>query len=490
MDALTPLTPHAVHHRSSSVGSVTASAPASVPASAQGEGATVDPSSVEPRDAYSGSVPHASLAPHSHHNAPGPVEEANPVVGHREAAPDLVAGDLKSPRFLGTEAEYFKEAHRLIADAKPGDMLALQMYEFENAATNGDTNAAKAAPGYADQQALLPGLADAAARGVKVHIVLDASRNPETHDYANGPVARQLQEAGEKSGNITLDYYPPSTVNIDHAKELIHMTPARDGKYAVQEALVGGSNWGNHTPANDDGGGAFYGKDALGAAEIFYRDQAFCRGDRTAPANPAENLGGPVRWATTSPVAEGGGSTGIRDAKLDMTRKADEVYLNEFCLTHEPLVEATAEKGGHAHARLDPNEKIVNQKALAALRAAGGEAMWANTEMDPGMVGQKEHEKLDVYVTDGVATGATIGSANDTANGLESTHQAINHSTGNAETRKTNHEIDAVVTRYTDGDYSTAPFLDAALAKSMRDLRERSLQYPPSHGSGTKPGQF
>lgn len=413
----------------------------------------------------------------------------NPQVGQASPAPSLAAGSLKSPVFLGTEQEYFAEARHIIEQAKKGDTLAVQMYEFENVETNGDKDAAKNAPGFADQQALLPGLAEAAARGVQVEVLLDASKNPKSGELMNQPVADYLIAAGKKSGNLTLDFYPPNSVNIDHAKELIHMTPSAQG-LAVQEALVGGSNWGNHTPANDDGGGAFYGRDALGAAQIFFRDQAFARGDVTSPAAPTQDPNAPVTWAVTSPTMCASGSTGIKEAKLDFMKQADEIYLNQFCLNNADLLAAAVARGPAVHARLDPNEVHVNRDALEQIRQAGGQALWANTAMDANMPGQKNHEKLDVYVKNGSAFAATLGSANDTGNGLETTHYSPSSTTGKNTQRKTNHEIDAIVRRVQEGDYSTAAFLDAALAKTKNDLEKRSLEKPPSSLSGTAPGEF
>ena len=419
-----------------------------------------------------------------------PEELQAPEVGEPTAPPRIGAGELKSPVFLGTEAEYFKAARETIENAKPGDMLCLQMYEFENGATDSLDYAAKDAPGYKDQQALLPGLADAAKRGVKVNIILDNTWDSEKGEASNQPIVDYLDKHAGKTGNLQIDYYPSKSVNIDHAKELIHLTPGEEGEFLAQTALVGGSNWGNHTAANDDGGGAFYGRDAVGAAEIFFRDQAFCRGDESSPLPDTNDPHAPIRWHTTSPLAEGGGSHGILDAKMRLTKEASGVYLNEFCLTHKDLVDATAEKGKDAHARLDPNELFVNKNALWALRKAHGEAQWANTAMDAHMQGQKNHQKLDIYTDkDGVAFAATIGSANDTSNGLDTTH-TVTSRTGGHQTKKTNHEIDAEVTRYTEGSYSTAPFLDAALAKTKSDLEGRSLDRPPESLSGTRPGQF
>lgn len=423
----------------------------------------------------------------------GSMSTQNPMAGTAEEAPSLSAGALQSPQFLGTEAEYFKEARRILEAARPGDMLLLQMYEIENEATNNDRSPAREAPAFADQQALLPDLASAAARGVKVEVILDASKDPRSGEIRNDPVAQYLEDAAKKSGNLTLDYYPPETVNIDHAKELVYLTP-QNGGYAVEETLSGGSNWGNHTPANDDGGATFFGPDALGAAQIFFRDQAFSRGERTAPAEPTADAKAPVQWKATSPHVEGGGSHGILDAKLALTQEASEVYVNEFCLSHVDLVAAIAARGAGAHVRLDPNEQHVNIGALKEIRKAGGQALWANTLLDPRMPAQKNHEKLDVYVdASGVPFALTIGSANDTANGLDGgSGTTAARTRDGAAARHANHEIDAVVRRYTspDGSYSTAPLLDAALAKTKRDLEQASLDKPPSVNGPNTPGNF
>lgn len=452
---------------------------------------TPDAPTPERADGYAGTTPEVKLDVAGRRGPrPGSLDTTNPVVGHAQPAPQLVAGDLKSPQFHGSEAEYFKEARRMIESAKRGDVLCLQMYELENEATNGGKYSARKAPGFADQQALLPALVEAAKRGVKVAIILDASRGKEGEGIRNAPIVDYLNKNAGSTGNMTVDYYPPESVIIDHAKELVHLTPAAFGKFAVLEAVVGGSNWGNHTAANDDGGAAFYGRDAVGPAQVFFRDLAFCRGDRTSPPNPASDDGTPVQWRVTAPRDEGGGSTGIRDAKIAETKQADEVWLNEFCLNHHGLLDVTCEKGKDAHARVDPNEFKVNNWGLWQIRKAHGQAMWANTALDPSMEGQKNHEKLDIYVQKGVPMSLTIGSANDTNSGLETTFTAPNRQTGQQEEHKTNHEIDAVVHRVTNGSYSTAGFLDAALTKTKKDLAERSLDKPPESLSGTSPGQF
>src|SRR5689334_15436668 len=92
-----------------------------------------------PKESFAASAP-AAAAPETamaaHTRAPpepraGSVDTQNPIAGKSETAPKLTAGTLRSPRFLGTEAEYFAEAHATIANAKPGEMICLQMYEFE-----------------------------------------------------------------------------------------------------------------------------------------------------------------------------------------------------------------------------------------------------------------------------------------------------------------------------------------------------------------------
>ncbi|MHB2019463.1 MAG: phospholipase D-like domain-containing protein [Candidatus Xenobia bacterium] len=423
---------------------------------------------------------------------PGSEETSNPQIGRPQTAPRLTAGPRKSPQFLPTEADYFAAARSMLQNAKPGDIVCLQMYEFENGQTNPMKDHLPNSQAFQDQQALLPLLAEAANRGVNVHIILDASKNRETRAIGNAPITQYLQQHAGKSGHLTLDYYPPETVTIDHAKELLHLTPNPDGSYAVESALVGGSNWGNHTPFNDDGGGLFYGSDAVGAASVFFRDQAFCRGDRTSPALPDQENNAPVQWAVTSPTEEGGGSESILQAKERLTQQAVGVYVNQFCLNQHGLVAEIAAKGLNAHVRLDPNEYFINKNAYWDIKHAGGEVMWANTDEHPDTnPGQKNHEKIDVYTdASGQAFAATFSSANDTVSGLNTTYEGVDHQTGRKEEKKTNHELDAVVYRVTDGDYSTAPFLDAMLAKCKDDLAHHSLEKPPEHLSGTGVGQF
>ncbi|MBM3463253.1 MAG: phosphatidylserine/phosphatidylglycerophosphate/cardiolipin synthase family protein [Armatimonadetes bacterium] len=400
---------------------------------------------------------------------------SNPVVGQAGPTPSYSAGTLRSPRFLPDEESYFREARRLIESARAGDMLCLQMYEFQNEATDGDRGAAKKAPGYPDQQALLPGLA-AAGRGVKVNVVLDASRG-NYGERNNTAIVEYLNRVNE-NGNITVDYYPPGAVNLDHVKMLLHFTPDNQDGFQIQEALVGGTNWGNHTPANDDGGGAFYGRDAIGAADVFFRDQAFCRGDNASSPDPRNAEGAPVEWAVTAPVAEGGGSMAIKEAKMALTAEADEVYINQYVLTNRDLIGEIRKKGKGAHVRVCPTMRTVNSRGLTDVRRSNGQALWANTKMDPERFpAQKAHQKLDIYVKDRVPFALTFGSANDTANGLEVF-------TGmNAMARRANHEMDAIVHRVAtaevtpEGNYSTAPFLDAALAKTKDDLKNRSSRF-------------
>jgi hypothetical protein len=421
----------------------------------------------------------------------------NPVVGKASAAPTLVAGPLESPQFLPDEASYFSNLAQLLKDAQPGDIVGFQMYEFESGLTNGLHDAPTEAPGFADQQQILPLMEAAAKRGVKLQGILDASMNKETHQMNNQPIVDWMQKLGEQTGNVTLDMYPPEVVNIDHAKQIFLARPTgQPNTYAVIKAMGGGSNWGNHTPANDDGGGLFFGRDALGNAQIFFRDQAFCRGDRTTPALPQQDANNPVQWAVTAPTAEGGGSTSIRDNKMAAIAQSDHVYLDQFVLNHHGLIAALMDHDPHA--RVDPNEEMVNKPGLQQLRQAGHEAMWANTAMDPvHFPAQKNHEKIEAYVKGNVAFLVDLGSANDSSSGLDTTHTSPSPSSGKPVEHKTNHEIDAFVKRVNTGEktasgatYSTEAFCDALLAKIKNDLATRSLQDPPSNLSSTAPGHF
>jgi hypothetical protein len=423
------------------------------------------------------------------------VGDNKPIIGTSEAAPTYSAGALKSPVFKGTEAEYFHEALSIIQNAKPGDIVGAQMYEFQNAQTNPDSKGAPNAPGYADQQALLPALAEAAKRGVKVEVILDASKNEKTKDLNNQPIIDYLKQNAGDSGNLTLDLYPPQTVNIDHAKEIFHLAKGPGDSYKMDEALAGGSNWGNHTPANDDGGGAFYGSDAMGAARIFFRDQAFCRGDDDSAPDVADDPNAAVQWHTTSPVAEGGGSHVIKDEKLANIAKYPTEFSKSFCHNEPELLKAEEGLGAGMHLRDDGSEGRVNRPGVDAVRTAGGTAGWANTTLDPvHMPAQIQHAKIDLNVdAQGVAQAVTFGSANDTVNGLDTSHKTTTADSSEASSAwsteeksaagKINHEIDVEVQRQTHGSYTTTTFLDAVQAQMNHDFSGDNILQDAPKGS-------
>src|SRR5262249_15555883 len=141
-----------------------------------------------PTDGYAGTA-RTTEAAFARPTAP-PIE--NPIVGTPAPAPRLTADastSRPSPKYLSNEADFFHETRSMIDNAKSGDVIGVQMYEFQNAATNPNDKGAPNAPGYADQQALLPSLAAAAKRGVKVNLILDASMDPKTHTRTNQVIA-------------------------------------------------------------------------------------------------------------------------------------------------------------------------------------------------------------------------------------------------------------------------------------------------------------
>jgi hypothetical protein len=351
----------------------------------------------------------------------------------------------RSPRYLGDEEQFFGETRSVIERAKPGDLLYLQMYEFENELTHGNTHNATGAPGYADQQAILPGLVEAAKRGVNVQLVLDESSSM-SGQVPNKAIVKYLRKNAPE--NLTIDFYPKKEVNIDHAKELVHLSPKDDGSYEVQEAITGGSNYGNHTAANNDGGAAFYGGDALGAAVVFQRDQAYCR--RLAYETPALPEG-PVQWLETSKESDA-----VREQMLELLRQCDTAWIQQFVLTHGDVMDGLKEKGTKAHVVLDSGWSTYDKEAEADMLAAGVNVVWSNPTG-----GAKMHRKEGIYLdAQGDFLAGQIGSANATAKGL-------NKSTSH---RRANHEIVAFVRPYESAHYSTKPLLQGMLEKAQENL--------------------
>ncbi|MCL5773596.1 MAG: phosphatidylserine/phosphatidylglycerophosphate/cardiolipin synthase family protein, partial [Firmicutes bacterium] len=258
----------------------------------------------------------------------------------------------------------------------------------------------------------------AAKRGVKVRVILDQSpdrfRKGETH---NQQIAGYL-----KANGVEVLTYPPNHVNIDHVKLLI----ADDNK-----ALIGGMNWGAHSPDNKDADVLIKGNEAAELKrDIFNKDVKYAGG------KPDNTVVGPVKddnikVLTTSPKDEEGGAHAIRETLLsDINGARKNIYAEMFTLTDSEVVNSliTAHnRGVDVKVILDPNQHSTNQKSYDALKAAGVPVKWYNVNASTK---QKLHAKWGVFDDNKTL----LGSANWTAQGLST-----------AKNNRANHEADVEV---------------------------------------------
>lgn len=344
---------------------------------------------------------------------------------HSPAAP--ADGDSGAPQdtrvspLIGGGA-IFPVAHQMISQAKKS--VQLEMYQFENSTVGGEKPVD--VPGSAEQQQLMQDLVAAAKRGVDVQVILDDSA--EKSGAHNNDAMRQYLT----SHGVKVLSYPPNTVNIDHVKLLI-----TDGN----KALIGGMNWGNHSPINHDADVLVEGPAARDLqSQVFEPDWQFSGGKLSG--KPAPPVNDPkVQALTTSPGAENGGSNTILRAVLDQIQNAkDHAYVEMFTLTHHDVIQAmidAKQRGVDVRVLLDPSEHSVNQKAFDALKQAGVQVKWFDADA-------AHHQLLHAKWGEFDNQDLIIGSGNWSLSGLGTqTHEQALDPQGRE--YRHNHEADVLV---------------------------------------------
>lgn len=294
--------------------------------------------------------------------------------------------------------DIFTTAHDMISNAH--HEVDLEMYEFQNPQV-GHADA-PVGPGSDKQQLLLDDLVAAKERGCDVNVVLDGSNNSFTGKQNNTEVAEYLASKG-----VNVHFYPPNAAKIDHVKLLV----TDDNK-----ALIGGMNWGTHSPANHDADVLIEGPEARKARDqIFTPDLDFAEGKRPGPPVLPPDDGGKVEILTTAPRAQGGGAHQIKDKIIsDIDAAQRKVHAELFVLTDKDIINSLQqahERGADVKVLLDPTEAQVNQKAMDTLNESGVPTKWYDVDV---ATQQKLHAKW--AVVDNEQT--IVGSANWSASGL------------------------------------------------------------------------
>lgn len=297
--------------------------------------------------------------------------------------------------------QIFPKARQMIRDAK--SHIGIEMYTFGNADIENKHNVPGVtnAQHFQDHRALVDELISASKRGVKVQVVLDSSRGRDGR-LNNTDVADHLQANG-----VEVLRYPKPRANIDHVKLLV---------VDEKKAMIGGMNWGVHSPVNHDANVLIEGPEAAEfKKEILDSAITFAGGTPTeTKLNP--NRESKVDVLTTQPVEQDGGSSSIKKALLENIDGAKKsVYAQLFCLTSKEAVQSLKnahDRGVDVRVLLDPNMYIINRKAFFELKDAGIPVRWYKVDVEKE---EKLHGKWAAFDNERTM----VGSANWSHMGLD-----------------------------------------------------------------------
>ena len=245
--------------------------------------------------------------------------------------------------------------------------------------------------------------------GVKVQVVLDPIN--EEYEEEKKACVKILEKGG-----VEVLFYPtqePTEKNkfaqINHVKMMIV-----DG----DEAIIGGMNWGGHSPVNHDVDVKIQGPIVDKMEYLFNKDYALSGGK---DALPVEKTAPHPEGKSLVSLATGSHEPGERQIKAALHRAIRDakksIKVELFFLTDWSLIGAlkeAKERGLEVEVLLNPSQigdTKFNEKACADLRKAGCEVKWFKPDAETG---SKLHAKLGIFDDEEVI----LGSANWTGNGL------------------------------------------------------------------------
>lgn len=313
--------------------------------------------------------------------------------------------------------QIFPTAREMIREAK--DSVAVEIYSFGNQKLEGKENVAGVtdAQHFKDQAALVDELIAARKRGVRVQVLMDSSRGRDGKPH-NWQVADYL-----KANGVEVIRYPKSKAKIDHVKLLV---------VDNNRAMIGGMNWGEHSPVNRDANVLIEGREAAELKKSIFDSAARFSGAKPSKTTLKKDRENKIDVLTTQPEEQDGGSSAIKKAILDNINGAKKsVHAELFCLTDKDIVKSLKDahdRGVDVKVLLDPNLYIINRKAFYKLKDAGVPVRWYKVDVSRE---EKLHSKWATI--DGKRT--IIGSANWSHSGL----------VGGGPGKRTNREADVLV---------------------------------------------
>lgn len=267
-----------------------------------------------------------------------------------------------------------------------------------------------------DKKSIIDLLVSEARKGIQVQVIMD----PPNEGWET---SRKAAIETLRKGGVDVQIYPAAEAGspqakfgqLDHVKLLIV-----DG----QKAIIGGMNWGEHSPANHDYDVAIEGPAVEKMGWLFREDWMASGGtSQELPRIPKVTArGGDMVNLVVSGLDEKERTVGktIRRA-IDNARKS--IHAELFVLSDRPTIEALVaakERGVDVKVILNPIEikgNRINEKAAETLKAAGVDVKWFECNPDTK---QKLHAKMAVFDDDQVI----VGSANWSYAGFNTNREA------------------------------------------------------------------
>jgi phosphatidylserine/phosphatidylglycerophosphate/cardiolipin synthase-like enzyme len=222
---------------------------------------------------------------------------------------------------------------------------------------------------------------------------------------------RSSQEMGDYllKGGVAVKYYPCGSSNICHVKLI-----CVDGKVS----LMGGMNWGNHSPVNHDADILIKGPAANDLNDIFAKDWTYSGGTSSYTTSTPLTTSG-ITSITNITTFHSGHTTNadIKTHALQMISTAKHhIYLELFVLTDVDVIDSLINAhhdGIDVRVLLDPKQSA-NQKAYTELKNNGMKVSFYPVKGD-----QKFHIKMGVADSKEVI----IGSCNWSKKGFYGNHE-------------------------------------------------------------------
>jgi len=300
-----------------------------------------------------------------------------------EEARYFTSGNKVTPLIDG--GPIFSSAKDMIKSAKSN--IQVEMYSFTN-------------------KEMADLLCDEAKRGIKVQVILDPTSGSNSGQSGqNNEIIEQLKSSGVEVVTYPVD---EKKKQIDHVKLLIV-----DGK----SVLMGGMNWGEHSPYNHDANLKIEGPEVNKYEKIFTRDWEKSGGKPFTPPPEAKEVAGGKSLVNSA--ASEIGQTSIKPVIMRNIEKAEKsIHAEMFVLSDSDVINGLIDahnRGVDVKVLLDPNGVSEgwspNGKTFKTLKKAGVPVKWYNVDTSTQ---EKLHAKWATI--DGKET--IIGSANWSYKGL------------------------------------------------------------------------